>query len=174
MNKKQAGIIVTLLALIVCAGILAAKVNGPLEVTSNGFNENGGILTWNNDKGKTNTSTDFFTTTRDKRDSLDQQTLANLKSIMDDKNVPEANKNEATQKYTEFAAAQKYEQTIEQVLKGKGFDDVICYLENNNSKARIVVKAKNLDDITANQRKVIQDVVYSQAKIKNVEVECQQ
>ena len=67
LNKKQAGIIVTLLALIVCAGILAAKVNGPLEVAESGFNEEGGVLTFGNENTKTNetsetSSSSFFAT----------------------------------------------------------------------------------------------------------------
>lgn len=35
MNKKQAIIIVTLLALIVCVGVLATKVNSPFSVAEN-------------------------------------------------------------------------------------------------------------------------------------------
>ena len=31
MNKKQAGVILALLALIVCAGVLAAKVNSSMQ-----------------------------------------------------------------------------------------------------------------------------------------------
>lgn len=173
MNKKQAGIIVTLLALIVCAGILAAKVNGPLEVTNGDFNSEG-IFTLNNDKKDTGkTSTDAFTSTRDQKEQLDQQTMASLKQIMDDKNVAEANRNDATKKYNAIAVAQNHEQKIEQILKGKGFDDVICYLEDDNSKARVVVKSKD-KELSSAQGKTIKDVVYSQAKISNVEVQLQQ
>ena len=37
MNKKQSGIIVTLVVLIVFAGYLATKVNGPLYVNDGDF-----------------------------------------------------------------------------------------------------------------------------------------
>ena len=37
MNKKQSGIIVTLVVLIVFAGYLATKVNGPLYVNDSDF-----------------------------------------------------------------------------------------------------------------------------------------
>ncbi|MDP4087754.1 MAG: SpoIIIAH-like family protein [Bacillota bacterium] len=170
MNKKQAGIIVTLLALIVCAGILAAKVNGPLGVTNDDFN-NDGIVTMNNDKNSTTTSTEYFESSRTKKEQIETQAMASLRTIIDDKNVTEAQRNEATKQYTQYTVAQTHEQKIEEVLKGKGFDDVICYLEDNNQKARIVIKAK---DLTTQQGKVIKDVVYSEAKIINVEVECKE
>ena len=38
MNRKQAGIILTLLALIVCTGVLATRVNNQIKFFSNSFN----------------------------------------------------------------------------------------------------------------------------------------
>lgn len=40
MNKKQAVIIVTLLALIVCVGVVATKLNSPINYV-NGLDNNG-------------------------------------------------------------------------------------------------------------------------------------
>ena len=40
MNKKQAGIILTLLALIVSAALLSAKINGKLDDVVNALLEN--------------------------------------------------------------------------------------------------------------------------------------
>ena len=66
MNKKQAGIIMTLLALIVCAGILAAKVNGPLNVASD-FSNGSGVFNFSNDNKNTSKS-DLFVTLKLDRD----------------------------------------------------------------------------------------------------------
>lgn len=171
MNKKQAGIILTLLALIVCAGILAARVNGPLEVTNDGYNSEGtGVFNWSK-KESTSSQTDVFVAEKINRENKDAQTLAAIKAIVDDKNVAEASKADALKQYSMKTKQMDYESRIEQTLKLQGFEDVICLLEADNSKARVVVKAKEL---TAQQRKKIQDVVVSIANIKNVEIENKQ
>lgn len=172
MNKKQAGIIVTLLALIVCAGILAAKVNGPLEVTGDGFTNENGILTFQEDKDE-KAAADYFATERDTKDQQAASALANYKIIMDNDDLDKEARNEASKKYTELTNASTFEQKIEQQLQVKGFEDVICFLENANTKARIVIKTTE-KDLTAQQGKTIKDVVYSIAQISNVEVELKQ
>ena len=53
MNKKQAVIIVTLLVLIVCAGVLAAKVNSPLYVSDSDFGDNISNITADNSTNST-------------------------------------------------------------------------------------------------------------------------
>lgn len=171
MNKKQAGIILTLLALIVCAGILAARVNGPLEVSNNGINNEGtGVFNWSK-KDNTSTNTDVFVSEKINRENKDAQTLAAIKAIVDDKNVAEANKTDAIKQYTMKTKQMEFESRIEQTLKLKGFEEAICFIEADNSKARVIIKAKEL---TAQQRKVIQDVVTSVSNIKTVEIENKQ
>ena len=171
MNKKQAGIILTLLALIVCAGILAARVNGPLEVTNDSYNNEGSsVFNWSK-KDSTSTKTDVFVSEKINRENKDAQTLAAIKAIVDDKSVAEASKTDALKQYSMKTKQMDYESRIEQTLKLQGFDDVICLLEADNSKARVIVKTKEL---TAQQRKKIQDVVVSIANIKNVEIENKQ
>ena len=167
MNKKQAGIIVTLLALIVCAGILAAKVNGPLDVSSNLSND--GIFTLKNSANKsTSNSTDYFVTSKMERETSDNMVIANYKALIDDKNTSAAQKSEAEKKYISKTTEVDLENRVELNLKGKGFEDVICFIEDN--KARVIVKAKEL---TTQQRKQIQDVVKSVAKL-DVEIETKQ
>ena len=51
MNKKQGVIIVTLLALIICTGVLATKLNSPLYV--NGADE-GSTVSFNNTSKSSN------------------------------------------------------------------------------------------------------------------------
>lgn len=171
MNKKQAGIIVTLLALIVCAGILAAKVNGPLEVTSNNFGDENGTITFNSET--TETSANYFSTQLDVKEQNDAMALANLRAVAEDKSISEAQRTAASESYAKMVVAQDQEQKIQQHLKSKGFSDVICYIENDYTKARIVLKtdAKELAD---KDGRVIKDVVQSVAKINNVEVELRQ
>lgn len=170
MNKKQAGIILTLLALIVCAGILAARVNGPLEVTNDGYNEGSSVFNWGS-KESASTKNDIFAAEMLKRENDDNQTIATLKAIVDDKNVSDANKSDALKQYTMKTKQVDLQNSIEQTLRLKGFEEVICMIQADNTKARVIVKAKEL---TAQQRKVIQDVVTSISGIKNIEIENKQ
>lgn len=172
MNKKQAGIIVTLLALIVCAGILAARVNGPLEVTNSGFSEDGGgLLTFNKDAAET--SANYFTTQLDVKEQNDAMALANLRAMAEDKTLAEAQRTAASESYAKMVVAQDHEQKIQQHLIGKGFENVICYLENDYTKARVVIKYAE-SELADKDGKVIKDIVQSVAKISNVEVELRQ
>lgn len=171
MNKKQGVIIVTLLALIVCTGVLATKLNSPLYV--NGVDE-GSTISFNNTskntkktENKENTKSDFFAETKLTRDQKSAQTLQTLKSIIDDKNVPKENKEEATAKYTKLAMDSSYESKIESVLKSKGFDDVICSIEKD--KARIIIKGK--EKLTDKETRDIKNVVVSISNIQEVEIE---
>lgn len=167
MNKKQAGIIVTLLALIVCAGILAAKVNGPLGVASD-FGNPSDVFNLSNDSKNTSNS-DYFVTAKVDRENTDGKLVAAYKTMIEDKNVTQASKTEAEKEILTITKAMGYENTIESTLKGKGFDDVICFIEDN--KVRIIVKAKEVSD---KDRKIIQDVVVSVSKIKTIEIEARQ
>ncbi|NEZ46306.1 SpoIIIAH-like family protein [Clostridium niameyense] len=177
MNKKQGAIIVTLLALIVCTGVIATKLNNPLYVngteegTTVSFND-----TYNNSKKeekKTNANTsqsEFFAETKLTRDQKTAQTLQTLKSLIDDKNVPKENKKEAVEKYTKLAMNSNYESKIESVLKSKGYDDVVCSIENN--KVRIMVKGK--EKLTDKQTRDIRNVVVNVSNIQEVEIETKQ
>lgn len=164
MNKKQAGIIVTLLALIVCAGILAARVNGPLEVST----MDDSVFNFNDKKDTTATS-DFFTTNNLQRDNDTAQVLAQYKALIEDKNVSAESKKEAEKKYTAKTENTDKENTIELNLKANGFADAICLISDN--KAQVIVKAK---EVTDKQVKQIKDIVNTVAKINNVDIQAKE
>jgi stage III sporulation protein AH len=165
MNKKQAGIIVTLLALIVCAGLLAVRVNSPLN---EGMQE---VWTLNNKNDSTEKSTsDFLVSTKMERDNNQASVITGLQTVMNNDKLSQEQRDSASQKFTMLNLAQDQEMKIEQSLKSKGFESV-CFVENNNEKARVVVQAKEL---SAEQRKTIQDAIMSVAKYKDMEVQLKQ
>ncbi len=101
--------------------MLATKLNSPLYV--NGAEE-GSTVSFNNTsknsnkaESKENSKSDFFAETKLTRDQKAAQTLQTLKSLIDDKNVPKEDKDEATAKYTKLAMDSNYESKIESVLK---------------------------------------------------------
>jgi stage III sporulation protein AH len=170
MNKKQAVIIMTLLALIVCAGVLATKLNSPLYVngssaakaTTNSFNTSVNQTT--------KATTDYFADTKLSRDQKDAQTLQTLKALVDDKNVSTQNRNDAAEKYTKIAMDSNYEDKIESTLKSKGFDSAVCSIEDTT--ARVIVKSTAA--LTDKQTRDIKNVVVGIAKINDVEIEIKQ
>lgn len=169
MNKKQAVIIGALLTLIICAGVLATKLNSPLYVNGGDSSSKQSAVSFNNNDKKSNKS-QFFDETKLTRDQKNAQTLQTLKTLIDDKNISKENRDEATKKYTELAMNTNYESKIETTLKGKGYEDAICSIEDN--KARVIVKGK--DKLTDKDTREIKNVVMGIAKIQEVEIEIKQ
>lgn len=178
MNKKQAVIIVTLLALIVCVGVVATKLNSPINYV-NGLDNNGtsnSTVSSNSTKSKSTESdatqskdskSQFFEETRLTRDQKNAETLQTLKNFIDDQNVSQDNRTDAEKKYTALAMNANYEMKIENTLKSKGYEDAICSIEND--KVRIIVK--NKEKLTDKNTREIKDVVMSISKLQDVEIE---
>ncbi|WP_027624676.1 SpoIIIAH-like family protein [Clostridium lundense] len=164
MNKKQAGIIVTLVALIVCMGLLAMRLNNPLYVQGDG--EKSTVSMKTNDNKKNDTTSNYFVESKMVRDNKNAQTLQNLKSVMEDKNISQQQRDKTAEKYAVLAMAVNYQNNIELNLQAKGYTDVVCTL--NENKATVIVKAK--EKLTDKQLKEIQSVVMNETKIKEVEV----
>lgn len=166
MNKKQAGIILTLMALIICTGILAAKVNGPIgDVGTTDLS----ALKSLKDTKQTGKS-DYFTYAKAEKEQTQTRTIQTLKGIIDDKNTSKENKDKATAEFTKFTADQKHANSIELSLKGKGYDDAICLIENN--QARVFVKSK--EKLTQKQTNQIQEVIVGISQIKDVIIEAKE
>ncbi len=165
MNKKQAGVILTLLALIICTGILAARVNKPIG--SVGKTD---MSTLNNLISSKDKEEDYFTYARAEKDQKDTRTIQTLQGIIENKNISQEKKDEATAEYTKLTTNQKNENDIELSLKGKGFEDVICLIENN--QARIIVKSK--EKLTQKQASQIQEVITSISQIIDVVIEAKE
>lgn len=170
MNKKQGIIIVTLLVLIVLAGVLATRLNGnQLYVTEN----QGGQPTSSfntNDKNTNTNSSEYFAELKISRDQSNAQTLQTLKTMIDDKNVSDASRKDAESKYEAMAMTSNYEQKIEMDLKVKGYNDVLCSITDN--KATITINTK--DQLTDKQLREIKDVVMKVANIKDVDIQVKQ
>lgn len=168
MNKKQAVIIVVLLALIVCMGVAATKFQSPLYV--NGTDSgNKSAISLNNQK-KTSAKADFFTEARLTRDNENNQYLQNLKAMIDDKNVSKEKKSDAESKYLKFSTDVSNEGKIETALKSKGYEDAICQITND--KVSIIIKGK--DKVTDQQAREIKNEVVKISKLNQVEISCQQ
>ena len=166
MNKKQAGVLLTLLALI----ILAMKVNssmqdlGTISITDN---DDEVIAKDSKQNDKNEIGYDFFYEAKSVRDKKSSETLEYLAEIIDNDKISQLDRDTAAKQKIALVMDQENETKIELALKGKGFEEILCLIEND--KARIFIK--NEGELTESQRKQIQEVVMSVAKIKNVEIE---
>lgn len=166
MNKKQAGIILTLMALIICTGILATKVNGPIGDV--GTTDLSALKDLKDTKQTKQTGkNDYFTYARAEKEQSQTRAKQTLKTIMDDKNTSKENKDKATAEYTKLTTDQKHADSIELSLKGKGYEEAICIIENN--QARVFVKSK--EKLTQKQTSQIQEIIVSVSQIKDVIIE---
>lgn len=170
MNKKQGVIIVVLLALIVCAGILATKLNTDLDYVAGNDMPNGKSTISFNDSTKKNTGSNFFQENQIIRDNNASQALQNLKALIDDEHTSKEQRADLSKKYTNLALATSNQSQIETLLKSKGYEDVLCYVQD--SKVTIIVKSSQ--KLTDAQQKQIQDVVMDVTHIKDVEIQLKQ
>jgi stage III sporulation protein AH len=163
MNKKQSGIIVTLLVLIVFAGYLATKVNGPLYVNDGDFNSEKTAISL---KEKKSSST-YFEEAILSRNQESARTLQVIKGLMDDANTPKEQKETASEEYLNIAMATQNENDIELALKAQGFDETLCSIVDE--KVQVLVRTDK-KELSSDEIRNIQNVVMSKTKLENIVV----
>ena len=172
MTKKQFGIIFTLMALIVCVGVIAAKLNKTglndptdfSQVISQGTEENKDNE--KKDDKETLGTQDYFYSLRSERDQKDAATIQQLTSLKNDVNTSQEQKDLADNELREKTMVIDKESRIEVNVKNQGFEDVLCSIEGN--KVRVVVKA---DEVTEADRASIQEIAENVSGISDVIIE---
>ena len=163
MNKKQSGIIVTLVVLIVFAGYLATKVNGPLYVNDGDFSGEKSAISLKESK----TTSTYFVEAKLSRDQENDRTLQTIKALMDDTNTPKVQKATAAEQYLNISLASQNESDIELALKALGYDESMCSIVDD--KVQILVKTDK-KKLTEDELRSINDVVMSKTKLEKIEV----
>jgi stage III sporulation protein AH len=164
MNKKQSGIIVTLVVLIVFAGYLATKVNGPLYVNDGDFGKEKSAISLKESK----TSSTYFAEAKLSRDQENSRTLQTIKALIDDVNVPKEQKATAADQYLSISMATQNETDIELALKAQGFNEALCSIVDD--KVQIIVKSTK-KELSKEELSKIQDAVMSKTKLEKIEVQ---
>lgn len=164
MSKKQFGIIFTLMALIAFVGVLASKLN------ASGLNDPtdlGQLITQRTDEEKETLGTqDFFYNIRIEKQQKDAKTIEDLNTIIKDANTAEEQKNLANNELIEKTMLINQEGQIEVSVKNKGFEDVLCSIEND--KVRIVLTA---DELTEADTSAIQEIAENISGVSDVIIE---
>ena len=143
MTKKQFGIIFTLMALIVCVGVLAARLN------KNGLNDAVGldqVLAQNDDTTgsekesdkETLSTQDYFYNMRSTKEQQDSVYVQEMQSIKDDQTASEEQKNAANEAIIEKTKIKDQESRVEADIKNKGYEDALCI--KDNGKVKVYVK----------------------------------
>lgn len=184
MTKKQLGIICTLLALIVCTALLAAKLNNgglndPSDLSAalitndtNSTTSNSNVTESSNIDNKdteTVSQTDFFYSARSEREQREASTIQQLKSISESANASQEQKASATSELQKLTLRQEKEKNIEANIKNKGYDECLCEISEDQTKASIIVEsATGLDEKAGAE---IQEIVQNASNIKEVTIE---
>ena len=169
MTKKQCGIIFTLLALILCVGVLAAKLNnGGLNDPTDLSQVLSTEKVNNQDTEALNQQNNFYNA-KSERDQQDSATIQTLKSTISDANTSKEQKDVATQELNQKTMVKDNEGRIELSIKNKGYEDALCRLDSN--KATVIVKSATA--LQENETVAIQEIVQDVSKIKDVIIEVQ-
>ncbi len=103
---------------------------------------------------------DYFTNARKNRESAREEALDLIKDMMNDVKATDDIKKQALAKTEAVAAAIEQESKIESLIKAKGFEDCVVFIEDEN--CNVVVKAESLQP---QQTLQITEIVTAQSNI---------
>lgn len=162
--KRNQIVITALIVVILCAGYLNYKYNNAKLTSTNGNTPIGTpYFVENTDKGilsgdstpTAKVSGDYFIITRGEKERTRDEQKDMLQNIIDNKNVDKDAKAKAQDELMNITRNIEKETVIEGVLKGKGFSDVLAFI--NDNKVDIVIKDET--NLLPSQQAMILDVV---------------
>ncbi len=103
----------------------------------------------------------YFDAARRNREAARQEALEILKDTLQNVKTDETTQQEAVATAATVAAAVEQEDAIESLIKAKGFEDCVVYIENGN--AHVAVKAASLEQAQTLQ---ILQIVTSQSDVQ--------
>lgn len=103
----------------------------------------------------------YFDAARKSREDARQEALDIIKETLQDVKADEAQTKEAVETAAAVAQAVEQEDAIETLIKAKGFEDCVVYIENGN--CHVVVKAETLE---SNQTLQISEIVSAQSAVE--------
>lgn len=163
MTKKQFGIIFTLMALIVCVGVLSMKLN------ENGYNDPTSleaVLKQNTDNTKNDTATEetlstteYFYSMRLTKEQQDEKYIDDMKAITEDANASQESKDRANNALVEKAKMKDEESRVESEIRNKGYEDALCMI-NDNKTVKVYVKVDEVlsEENSAVIKKIVEDI----------------
>ena len=163
MTKKQFGIIFTLMALIVCVGVLSMKLN------ENGYNDPTSleaVLKQNTDNTKTDaateetlSTTEYFYSMRLTKEQQDEKYVDDMKAITEDANASQESKDIANNALVKKTKKKDQESRVESEIRNKGYEDARCMI-NDNKTVKVYVKVDDVlsEENSAAIKKIVEDI----------------
>ena len=102
----------------------------------------------------------YFEKARLEKQKTRDEASENLKKLLEKDDLSSEEKATATNEALSIAKLMESETTIENLVKAKGFEDCIAYVDNE--KANVVVK---ITDMTAEQAAQIKDIILSETNV---------
>ncbi len=165
--KKKQLVVAALAVIIGTAGYLNAGKN---EDTPTDTKYMGEAQLVNSSETQAEDGSDFFSQARIDREAGRSRSIETFNVVLQNENADTEAKASAQQGVLELAQNTETETAIENLLRAKGFEDAVCYI--NNGMANVVVKAEILDsaDVAKISEVVTEQSGISQDKIKIMEI----
>lgn len=155
--KKKQLVIAALAVVIGTAGYLNA---GKPSDTEAGQKYLGEAQLVNSSEAENAEKTDFFAQARIDREAGRSRSIETFNAVLQNENADSSAKASAEQGVLELAQNTETETAVENLLRARGFEDAVCYI--NNGMANVVVKTQMLDSAGAAQ---ISEIVTQQSGI---------
>ena len=165
--KKKQLVVAALAVIIGTAGYLNADRS---TVTQTGEKYMGEAQLVNSSETEETESGDFFSQARIDREAGRSRSIETFNAVLQNENADSTAKASAQQGVLELAENTETETAIENLLRARGFEDAVCYI--NNGMANVVVKTQMLDSTGVAQISeiVTQQSGIAQEKIKIMEM----
>ena len=157
MTRKQCGIIFTLMALIVCVGVLSARLNkdgltDPTDLAS--------VLSQQGDKDVEDvmSTQEFFYGKRLEKEQNDQQFIEEMKSLSENPETTEDQKQKASDAIMNKTELKAQEGQVELDVRNKGYEDVLCMINDNNVKVYVKISEELTIEEAASIKKTVEDI----------------
>lgn len=109
--------------------------------------------------------TDFFAQARLDREAGRSKSIETFNSLISNEDTDAETKETAQQGILALAENTETETAIENLIRAKGFEDAVCYI--NNGIANVVVKAESIDSSDA---ALISEIVSEQSGIESEKI----
>ena len=168
--KRNQIVITALIVVIMCAGYLNYKYNNAKLTSTSGNKPIGTAYFVENTDGQTDATGDvpvakmngdYFIVTRAEKERTRDEQKDMLQNIIDNKNIDKDAKSKAEEELMKISKDMEKETIIEGVLKGKGFADILAFI--NDNKVDIIVKDET--NILPSQQAMILDIVMRETEV---------
>lgn len=167
--KRNQIVITALIIVILCAGYLNYRYNNAKLTSTDGDTPIGtAYFVENTNQGASadlpttaKVSGDYFVVTRAEKEKTRDDQKEMLQGIIKNTAISKEAKAKAEAEYINISKNMEKEMAIEGVLKGKGFTDILAFI--NDNKVDIVVKDDN--NLLTSQQAMILDVVMRQTGV---------